>query len=274
VEVLLDQIVSRPDLPNLYYSLTNLPAPFIDLRRSLEGERVGAYGTLPGFYAILTDLNAGSVPEEKLKDYVKVYEEISGMRVSAPERILLARNIQGRHELAKKALIDAGRPRDKVEAMPQLQVALLHAFLEHDTVMDNMIVWQSLPYTEFVERMPKLRPQNLAELLLDPNKPAIPLASLITPAVQNVVRARSRNDRKIALLRIIEALRLHAATHDGKLPTSLADIKEVAIPMDPMTGNSFEYQVKDETATLRAPAPGKQAANAGNSLVYELRIRK
>jgi hypothetical protein len=114
-----------------------------------------------------------------MKDYIKIYEGITGIRLGYAEYVLLARNIRNRHEVAKKSLIDAGRPRDKVEAMPHLQVTLLHALLEYDAALDNMIVWQNLPYWELVGCLPKVERLTL-ERMLDPSKPVIPLASLVT----------------------------------------------------------------------------------------------
>ena len=37
-------------------------------------------------------------------------------------------------------------------------------------------------------------------------------------------------ERRLAALRTIEAIRMFAASHDGKLPAALGDIKEVPVP--------------------------------------------
>src|SRR5690606_1340521 len=41
----LHGVMSHPDAPSLYWSVTNLPRPFVDLRTALEGERLSIYGT-------------------------------------------------------------------------------------------------------------------------------------------------------------------------------------------------------------------------------------
>ena len=110
--------------------------------------------------------------------------------------------------------------------------------------------------------------------LLDYHSAAIPLTPLFFPAVQGVIRARVRNDRKLALLRTIEALRYYAAAHDGQLPRSLAAIRDLPLSLDPVTGKSFEYQLDGEMAKLRAPTPANQTPNVSNSVVYEMKIRK
>ncbi len=97
----------------------------------------------------------------------------------------------------------------------------------------------------------------------------------VLPALQKVVAASIRTDRRIATLRCIEAIRIYAAAHDGKLPTALDAITEVPIPVDPMTGKAFTYRVSGERATLYAPPPpGEKAIPHNNVLNYELTIRR
>ena len=63
----------------------------------------------------------------------------------------------------------------------------------------------------------------------------VPLASLLLPALGSVSFTVAKNERSIAMLRVIEALRIHAARHQGRLPEKLADISAVPLPLDPTT---------------------------------------
>jgi len=78
-----------------------------------------------------------------------------------------------------------------------------------------------------------------------------------------------RLDRDLAALQCIEAIRSYAALHAGQLPQTLADVKEVSLPKDPMTGAAFRYTQTDAVAVLESPAP-----TAGNeekdALCYEI----
>ncbi len=74
------------------------------------------------------------------------------------------------------------------------------------------------------------------------------------PAVRNVRQAQARVDQRIALLRHVEALRLHAAEHNGTLPAKLSDVA-VPLPDDPVTGKPFRYEVIGNTAHLRGSPP-------------------
>jgi hypothetical protein len=94
------------------------------------------------------------------------------------------------------------------------------------------------------------------------------------PAVEKVADAVARLERKIAALRCIEAIRLYAAAHDGQLPASLSDIKEVPIPRDPMTGKDFVYKVDGTKARLYAPPPGEGEPTEANTINYQLTLKK
>ena len=80
---------------------------------------------------------------------------------------------------------------------------------------------------------------------------------LLVPVMHNVRQAQGRVDQRIALLRHIEALRLHAAEHDGTLPAKLSDVA-VPLPVDPVTGKPFRYEVTGNTAHLRGTPPAGQ----------------
>jgi len=99
----------------------------------------------------------------------------------------------------------------------------------------------------------------------------LPLSSFL-PAIGKVSAATAFLDRQIAALRCVEAIRLYAAAHDGKLPATLADIKEVPIPDDPMTGKPFDYKPEGDKAILSGSAPPGLGNNYG--LRFELTIAR
>jgi hypothetical protein len=69
------------------------------------------------------------------------------------------------------------------------------------------------------------------------------------------------NERTIAALLTVEAIRMHAASHDGKPPVRLNEITEVPLPIDPVGGNPFSYEVVDETVILTAPRMSNQPSD-------------
>ncbi|MGH7134581.1 MAG: hypothetical protein ACREHD_02510, partial [Pirellulales bacterium] len=65
-----------------------------------------------------------------------------------------------------------------------------------------------------------------------------------------VKQNQTRLDQRIALLCCVEAMRMYAAEHDGKLPAKLKDIR-LPLPVDPATGQPFTYKVDGKMAHLR-----------------------
>jgi len=94
----------------------------------------------------------------------------------------------------------------------------------------------------------------------------------LLPALIKVQSAQTRLERKIAALRVIEALRLHAAANDGRLPDKLTDVTLVPVPDDPGTGKPFGYERDQDTATLISQIPAEKPEVSG--LRYRLTIRK
>ena len=77
----------------------------------------------------------------------------------------------------------------------------------------------------------------------------------------------------MALLRHVEALRLYAAAHDGKLPEGLFEVA-VPLPPDPFTGKPFVYRVEAATAHLRGSPPRGEGKNPRYNVRYEVTIQK
>ena len=99
-----------------------------------------------------------------------------------------------------------------------------------------------------------------------------PPGSRFLPAIAKALLAENRLTREFAALRVIEAVRLYAADHDGKLPEKLSDIHAVPIPVDPGSDKPFEYHLDGQTAVLTGRMPGQPLAVTG--LRYRLKIRQ
>ncbi len=241
----VDLVLSQPDAPNLYYALTNLPTPLFSMRKSVEGERICCIeGTFPRLAGIATNLDAGNLSNMDLAECVKIVDGLGKTNDQLPpslRRLYLAWQISNKHEIAKQALVDAGRPRDKVEAMSPVQVALLHALLEYDTALENLIVWQNLPYGELSQRINEVYKSYLEDRWKNPKASAVPLTPLILPAVKKVAFAGARSDRKIALLRTIEAAAL--LCRDARRQVASESWRHYRSPSPPGPGNGPKLRV-------------------------------
>jgi hypothetical protein len=274
----LDLLLAQEKAPNLYWALTDLPRPFIDIRKGLEGERLFVYGTFPGLLEAVNNPDAPPLRPEQIKLGVKLLVEGLDFGKDYPTRAAASLLIRARHDAAKAALVAAGRPREQVEKMPHVQVALLHSMLQYDRLYDEMLKWQTFPYAEAkkgLDEADRMVREARAQFLSPAgDAPALPLATLFLPAVRKVWGAHARTVRRFAALRCVEAIRLYAAAHGGRLPARLEEIKEVPVPADPYLGKPFVYRLGNGVATLEGPPPAGEKPNTGNALKYELVVEK
>ena len=94
----------------------------------------------------------------------------------------------------------------------------------------------------------------------------------LEPAHEQVLKQMNHVDRKAAALQIIEALRLYAGKHNGKLPEKLSDVTDIKIPDDPVTKKPFEYKSTGNEATLEIQ--GTKNSDGRDSVRYEIKITK
>jgi hypothetical protein len=266
----IEALIQQPDAPNLYWALTEMPRPFLDLRRALQGEKLWLDATLPEMRGLET---TRLTPEQQQKLLQAlgggVDSPMFGRMPTESNRLIGIALVLHTYPDAKKALIAEGRKPEEIEALPTLQVVLIHSFHQYRRLQDDLFKWYGLPYWEarprILEADERIR-QARGQLV------GMPFIEFL-PATSNVVTAFVRLERRIAALRCVEAIRLYAAAHDGKLPATLDTITEVPIPLDPMTGKAFAYRVSGDRATLSGLAPQGEKANWNNTLRYELTIR-
>jgi hypothetical protein len=252
-------LCQQPGAPNLYWCIAELPSPWIDRRKAIEAEYDGLYLQWP---ELKTLRHAQYVPEQwnlvlrkVVSDMVRFdYEgDRSRARMSDKELVakieeMIARALD-RALGAKADLIAAGYSQKELDAMPPAQLALLQSLDAYDRARDKLFKWWQLPYWQAREGLDAAN----RELASVAKKEAIPMATLLQPSISSALLfSFAHTDRQLAVIRCIEALRLYAAAHDGKLPATLDEIKEVPIPLNPITGKPFPYRLEGKTAVLDA----------------------
>ena len=80
-----------------------------------------------------------------------------------------------------------------------------------------------------------------------------------------------RLDTDLAALQCVEAIRSYAASHGGQLPQTLAEITEVSVPKDPMSGAAFRYTRTGATAVLESATPA--GGDAKDVTRYEITVK-
>ncbi len=270
-QVMLDRVeewVRAPGSPNLYWALADLPQPFIDLRKPLQGEQILMDNLLPGFREALAGHNAVPLAPAQLDEIKVRFRSLVGERNDAA----LIVQVFKKYAPAKEYLRAQGWPAEQVEALPPMQAVLLSEVATYDRLFDEMMKYQGLPHWQARAGSERAE-QLLKDEVVRSGAPALSLAGLLLPAINKVQFASARIDRRINMLRCVEAIRLYAAGHEGKLPGALADITEVPVPLDPVTGQPFEYHADDARATLTAPPPPHELPHEGNSLRYVITLK-
>ncbi|NOX53274.1 MAG: hypothetical protein GXP27_02320 [Planctomycetes bacterium] len=243
------ELIQQPGAPNLYWALTMLPRPFVDLRDAIETEMNAVYVAFPVLTELDDDTHGAEYWRDSLFQLAQELEQAdySDGRATLRPELLLARAIRA-YPRAKRALIDSGLSRERVEAMPVARVLLYYTKQTYEEIRDELFKWSFARYSE-TRRCRGLH-ERLPRLSLD--REVVPLARVLLPAVQGACEAAVRQDREIAVLRTIEALRMYAANHKGRLPEKLTDLT-VPIPLDPVTGQPFQYQRRENAAVIQGP---------------------
>ncbi len=275
-DCLLD-FVQQPDAPNLYWSATALPRPLIDLRDSYEFE----YKFMEMQFPDLADLDRPRSPEQwdaALKKVRSQYQLIVGLGseggASGFKPTIGAEPDDPASKspdlaAARKYLTEQGKmTANQAETAPPAQAVLLFLVATYNEFRDDSFKATYLPHPEARRAFAEADSRRKGA----PNTEGKRFADAWLPAIGKVMGAQARLERKIAALRVIEALRLHAAAHDGTLPDKLSEVTAAPIPDDPGTGKPFEYQRDGEAATLISRIPGEELSKTG--LRYRLVLKK
>lgn len=248
----IELAIQQPDCPNLYWSLVQIPRPFIDLQKSFETEAGLLYSILPTQEELENPSIGPDYWRGKLNECIGTLGQFGAMAHEANLTPLVSTAaVLAMYPKAKKSLIeDWGHEPERIEAMATAQVVMLHTVKTYNAIRDELFKPLSLPSLEDMQK-------EAAKFNWDEwrKKESIPLASMLLPAVTAAKAAETNLTQKIDLLRLIEAIRLYAYHHDGQLPEQLDQITEVPIPLDPTTGRPFSYRREGELGIIEYVIP-------------------
>jgi hypothetical protein len=257
----VEEMIGEPGCPNLYWALTDLPTPFLDLRKGVQGDRL----MIDPLFARI-DVTAPT-SEANLEKVVAKLVEIMTM---ADKKKDVRAWLDGRAKdenyvtLARKRLVESGLDDKAVHQFPPLQVIILDEKRAFESHRDDQTKWLSLPYWKAEAGLLGAGAAGAG------NDSLLGSVYISVPKVKN---AQARLDQRIALLCHVEALRIYAADHEGKLPAKLDDVK-LPLPVDPFTGKPFLYEVDGPTAILKGSPPKGEEANAAYNVRYIVTIKK
>ncbi|HTU16558.1 MAG TPA: hypothetical protein VMG10_00730 [Gemmataceae bacterium] len=267
------ELMERSDAPNVYWALTLMPRSLVDFRKGYEFEQRILELQFPDLADVERPRSAKEWDAALLR-FRKEYERIIKFdKNNKPPRKGTASTDPADKSpdlpIARKYLAEVvGISEERIKAMPPAQVLLLYLKKLDLELRDEMFKSTYVPF--FQSR--RLVRHAEARLKSAPDTEAARLAQLLFPAIPKVRLAQVRLDRKLDTLRVIEALRMHAAANGRQLPDKLDDVKIVPVPNDPGTGRPFEYHRDGQTATLISRIPGEKLESTG--LRYRITLRK
>ena len=241
--------IAAPDSPNMFWALSELP-PIVNLRGSIRMECSALSRIFPELAAAETENHSD---EEWSRIVQKLPYTISELnQIEQPPQMKLVSAAAGvmSYGPAKERLINAGFQLETVEKMAVGQVLLIDANREYRRIADMVEKEAYLPFhlsknndiEEFMKNEESGAFNNIGKVL----------SLMMMPAVQQVRQAEARIRREVDALRLIEALRMHAA-ETGKLPEALSEVKVVQVPRNPATDQPFQYRLDGETAVIDLP---------------------
>jgi hypothetical protein len=261
----LEEMVQQAKCPNLYWALTDLPSPLVDLRKGVQGEQfmVAAEMRVIRGDSPMTEAELEGLIS-RLSGVISFTREQSGQPPRSVRAALraLAKDPESLGA-ARRRLIDSGCTEEAAGKFPPLQIVLLDQKRRHEIERDERLKLLCVPVWQAAYAEPAGKSVGGVKW---------PLADLL-PNIEKLRAEQAELERQVALLRYVEAVRLHAAGHDGMPAARLADIA-VPLPLDPVTGKPFGYSVDGTTAHISTdslPATGK---GPGRAVHYSVTIHK
>ena len=257
--------IERGNSPNLYWALSGLPDPFV------EFWRIPLIGRVPVGSTLLDQAQRGeAIGPQQWADVMRQMIQNTllplGQRESPAEiDARVARLVFSAYPPARQYLISTGETAARIEVMPPEQVVGRYLCLQYRQASRDL--WKSycLPYPQAQAQM--LRSWQTLAPDRQPlvNNPLFQLNEVWdsysghpdyrVPSMLHWRYLLSVVDRRIALLRTIEALRDYAAHHDGRPPQRLDQLTDLPLPPDPITGKPFDYSIQGQTVHLQALTP-------------------
>jgi hypothetical protein len=275
----VETLLQQPDAPNLYWSLTVMPRPFADLKPALQEETHWIENMFPWLKKLdATPMSEAQVKaaEESLEDALKSFNLRA---LTAGDRVTRAFMLTQATIEAKRELVERYKlTNEQVAAMPSFQVAALYSFRDYKEALEEIVKWAYVPegwkYPQFEEAQKRYGKavRRLDDLYFRRLLGALGEGSRFP--LEKVSLSAARTDRRLAALRCVEAMRQYAAKHEGKWPATLADVKDLPVPNDPLTGKPFEYAVNGDKATLALVKPAEKKPNPNELLTYYLTLKR
>jgi hypothetical protein len=267
----LEELIVQPEAPNLYWALSAMPRPLVPIRHAMEVEQRIVEGMVPELSQVDEPRAPAAWPvllaslHRRMSEWTqRIYDQDKSPDLESRLRIDLDAFKKECLEGSRDYLARTGQfSADAVKAMSEDEVAARALVGRYREFRDEYFKACYLPWSDARARYVEAE----THLSAVKNGPFV-LFARIQSSVAASPAAETRMDRRVAILRVVEAIRQHAAT-SGKLPETLSQVTEVPVPDDPATCKPFEFGRQGHAALLHASEAGIKHAPTS----YRITIR-
>lgn len=289
-----EELIAQPHSPNLYWALSTLPDSLLELHRAASFESRAFAMTLPAAEDLNQPRDAAewSKMAAQLVELLEQLQEIPKMerpkadrsvveqfleRINPPKNGPLVEMLkQARAELPKLANIEDRRVADMSDDEAVVRWYVLRRLARDEFTSAVMMLPPQEAWSQFPALLKEIEEfQKITHArAIDPLRP------------ETIYFTLWSIKRRINAVRIIEAARHYAATHDGQWPKTLNDMNDVSLPVDPLTSQPFQWTVEGPAAKLIAPrlpellfqrtqeGAEKKSSAENHQLEYHVQLRK
>jgi len=258
----IKEAIATPGCPNLYWALAGLAHGEDSMRDSILFEVSSIHRFLP----MLTEAETGTWTESEAAAHwqamlteLKSISGLSGWEMDGSGITLTIAGVT-QSEAARTRLLSAGFSAEQLAAMPSLQIVLADASVELKRHADDAAKGHLLPLAVGTPLLNRFD-QDFRVWARERTGRTVAsvIGGLLFPAVRQAREAETRRVMTYNRLMTLEAIRMHAAEHNGHLPATLDDLSPVPSMPDPFSGDGFEYRVQDvdggKLVVLRSAGP-------------------
>ncbi|MCA9058406.1 MAG: hypothetical protein KDA85_07900 [Planctomycetaceae bacterium] len=255
----ITDLIATEGSPNLYWALASIPRPLVHTSDSILWE----LNNMPQVFPVLEKASDGIWTQaQAAEEWRQLSLQLKSIGGGNGNDGLVAMAVAGaaQTEDARQRLLEDGRPAEQLAAMPAQQILILDTARELRLRGQNLAKAHLLPGA--LSRSVSRQGQEEFHAWVRQNQSTSAagiIAGLLFPSVQQAREAELRCTLGFNRLMVLEALRMHAATHNGQLPQSLEELSPVPAMPDPYTDKDFEYTLEvlngHSTATLKAAGP-------------------
>jgi hypothetical protein len=266
------------DRPNLYWPIAQMPFKKTDIGAAYDHEMRGFKNMMKASKDPLT------LTEEDLKEIWTELERSGYLSTELKFSDLMKRVLDGIQSqgMAEQYMKLKGFSDKQVKALKPIQVVCYFYFNPIREYSDEYAKLSEMPFPYAMEKCLELEKKYAKESPGSETEDDVDLGIRINPfqliagvsfsGFTLMLKEQGLLERQLAMGKIIEAMRDYAYWHNGDLPRSLDDIKNLLVDLNPMTGKAFDWK-KTGFGKGTLSAPRSLEDRHDSSIEYEIEIQ-